>query len=504
MNIHSAHHKKYKITLFLLIAVGFICSLYYFLWWFNFIKLAHWIFIIIFCGILFYIITQVYFVWYIYARIKYPQPKKVDKHYKVDVFLPTYNEPHQLVEKSLKAIQNIRYPHKTYLIDDGSNPAFQNLASQYGANYVTREDNYHNKAGNINNALNVSDGEIIAIFDMDHLPNPNFLDDVLGYFADLEVGVVQAKLDHYNASESYVATACYNMHNDFFNTIMMGMSGCNSAVVFGSNSVFRRKALNSIDGYKPGLAEDLNTSIHLHAEGWKSAYVFKTLALGLVPFDLKGFFVQQMKWARGIFEILLTIFPKLISRLKVNHIVCYLNRMTYYLAGTIILVHIILTLIALLSVELGLYFNSYLIHSLPFIFVFFVIHFYIRYVFKGQKSKTGFSLRGLFLALSSWPVYSLAFLSTLLRIKIPFKSTPKHVGSGNNLLIILPQALTAVLITFGIIYNIVIFKNMDFLPTLLFAVFLIILHSGVIWLYIEERKTKHLILSPEERTDAVS
>lgn len=504
MNTSSIHSKKNKTILLLLIAVGFICSLYYFLWWFNFIKITHWIFIFLFLGILFYIITQIYFVWYIYARIKYPKPKKLERPYEVDIFLPTYDEPHQLVEKSLGAIQNIKYPHQTYLIDDGKNPSLKNLAAQYGATYISREDKHYNKAGNINNALKFSEGEIVAIFDMDHLPNPDFLDNVLGYFENPDVGVVQVKLDHYNRSESYVASACYNMHDDFFNTIMMGMSGCNSAVVFGSNSVFRRKALTSIGGYKPGLAEDLNTSIHLHAKGWKSAYVSKTLAFGLVPLDLRGFFVQQLKWARGIFEILFTIFPKLFMRLKLNHIVCYLNRMTYYLAGSIIFAHIIMTIFALLSTEINPYFNSYLIHSFPFLFVFFVIHFYVRLVYKSRESKTGFSLRGLFLALSSWPVYTLAFILTVFRIKLPFQSTPKQGSSTKRFLIILPQVLTIVLILFAVIYNIVMFGHLELTPSTLFAIFLILLNTGVTQLFIEERKTKHPILSSEERTDAAS
>jgi len=89
MNTSSIHSKKNKTILLLLIAVGFICSLYYFLWWFNFIKITHWIFIFLFLGILFYIITQIYFVWYIYARIKYPKPKKLERPYEVDIFLPT-------------------------------------------------------------------------------------------------------------------------------------------------------------------------------------------------------------------------------------------------------------------------------------------------------------------------------------------------------------------------------------------------------------------------------
>jgi cellulose synthase (UDP-forming) len=331
--------KKKKVLLFLII-LGFISSIYYFMWWFKENRFQNVILVIGFICVLFYILTQVYFLWYIFLHSKYPKKIITSKIFSVDVILPTYNEPEWLVEKACNAMVSMQYPHKTYLLDDGSNPKYRKIAERNGAIYVTRKDKKDYKAGNINNMLEYSDGEIIAVFDVDHIPQKNFLDEVVGYFENPKIGVVQVALDHYNQMESFVADACCKMSDDFFGATMLGMSGCGSTVVFGSNSVFRREALVKIGGYKPGLAEDLNTSIHMHADGWESVYVPQILAQGLVPSDLGSFFRQQIKWSRGVFESLLTIYPKVFKFLDWRKRICYLTRMTYYLAGPVVAFHL--------------------------------------------------------------------------------------------------------------------------------------------------------------------
>ena len=162
------------------------------------------------------------------------------------------------------------------------------------------------KAGNINAALPRTDGEVIAVFDVDHAPEPGFLERSLGHFADPRVGFVQVMLTFANEKKSWFARAASESCLDFFNPTSMGMDRLGSATLIGSNALIRRSALESIGGYRPGLAEDLATSIALHAEGWKSAYVAEPLAPGLAPPDVAAWFTQQLKWSRGVFEILLT------------------------------------------------------------------------------------------------------------------------------------------------------------------------------------------------------
>ncbi|MGE5861692.1 MAG: glycosyltransferase family 2 protein [Ignavibacteria bacterium] len=470
--------KKKKLML-VLITVGFLFSILFLSWWFEAQRIQKPFYIVSFVVVIMYVIAQVYFLWYIYLNAEYPKKKKSNRIFKVDVFLPTYNEPLYLVEKALKAMVEMSYPHKTYLIDDGGKQEFKKLAGKYCAEYITRPEKKHYKAGNINNALKFSNGEIIAVFDVDHIPAQNYLDEVMGHFENPKIGVVQVALDHYNCNESFVANACYKLNDEFFAATMIGMSGCNSTVIFGSNSIFRRDALLSLGGYIPGLAEDLNTSIHLHAKGWESAYVAEILAKGLVPADLMAFFKQQLKWARGVFETLLRHFPLLFKHLNWKKRICYITRMTYYLAGPLILVHLIFTIMALFSRQINLHYAEYLLRAMPFVFMFFLIQVYAKYFYFIKEKKKGFNIEGLLLVLGTWPVYTLAFIAAILNIQIPFISTPKAPSKTGSMKIILPQIIIIAALLSGIIYTFINYIDYLSLITISFALIMILLHWGI-------------------------
>src|SRR5690242_12783104 len=147
----------------------------------------------------------------------------------------------------------------------------------------------------------------------------------------------------------------------------MGMYGCRAATVWGAHCTFRRTALDSIGGHQVGLAEDLHTSLALHAAGWRSVYVPKVVARGLAPADLHAYFVQQLKWSRGVFEILFERSLPRLLRLSPPQIVCYCTRMTYYLIGPVTLVSIVVVSAMLFfGRQVGDYhLASYIVHFLP-------------------------------------------------------------------------------------------------------------------------------------------
>ena len=135
-----------------------------------------------------------FMVWRLTVRVSPPPRPGMS----VDVFIPTYNEPVEIVRRTLLAARNIDYPHATWLLDDGNRPEMAGLASQLGVRYVTRPDNTHAKAGNLNHALRLSRADFVAIFDADHAPKRNFLDETLGYFEDSGVAFVQTPQDFFN------------------------------------------------------------------------------------------------------------------------------------------------------------------------------------------------------------------------------------------------------------------------------------------------------------------
>jgi cellulose synthase (UDP-forming) len=216
----------------------------------------------------------------------------------VDVFVTACGEDPHLIERCLNAACHIDGEHRAWLLDDGADPRLAQMAERLGAGYLTRPDRKDAKAGNINAALVRTTGDVVVIFDIDHVPVPGFLEQTLLFFENPRVGFVQVMLTFSNAQESWVARAAIESSRDFYSATSVGADGVRGATLVGSNALIRRKALESIGGYQPGLAEDLATSMALHAAKWGSVYLRRPLAPGLAPPDLAAWFTQQLKWSR--------------------------------------------------------------------------------------------------------------------------------------------------------------------------------------------------------------
>jgi hypothetical protein len=336
----SEHRKKWIMRF--LAAFGILTLLFYFEWWFEAGGIFNpWLAIAFVFGIL-CALPQLVGTWYLYLKVR---PLRVPtlpvNKLSVDVFVTACKEPLPLVRKALEAACAMRGRHKTWLLDDGSDPRLASLTRQVGAGYLIREGCRYAKAGNLNAALARTSGQVIAIFDVDHVPEASFLERTLGFFSDPKVGFVQVMLTFRNSAQSWVARAANETSLDYYNPTSRGAEGLKGATLTGSNALIRRSALTSIGGYQPGLAEDLATSIALHSAGWSSVYVNEPLAPGLAPHDLTAWFTQQLKWARGVFEILLAVYPRLWKKLTWGQRASYAVRMTYYWIGPVVGAHIL-------------------------------------------------------------------------------------------------------------------------------------------------------------------
>jgi cellulose synthase (UDP-forming) len=346
----------------------------------------------------------------------------------VDVYVAACGEPVSLVERTLSAAIAMRGEHSTWLLDDASDPELRALAKRLGAGYLTRAGQADAKAGNVNAALPRTDGDIIAILDVDHVPEPEFLERSLGWFENPRVGFVQVMLSFRNAATSWIAKAAAETARDFYNVTCLGMARLGGATLIGSNALIRRRALASIGGYRPGLAEDLATSIALHARGWESRYVAEPLAPGLSPIDLQGWFRQQAKWARGVFEVLLTDYARLFRRLTWAQRLCYLVRMTYYWIGPVVGVHLVATLLVLLGPEtlLKLDFRGYLLHAWPLLLCDQLIRRLALLAHRHPTVPGAYTWRGYALTYSTWFIYCAEWLLAVSRRPVSFKETPKQ------------------------------------------------------------------------------
>jgi cellulose synthase/poly-beta-1,6-N-acetylglucosamine synthase-like glycosyltransferase len=224
----------------------------------------------------------------------------------------------------------------------------------------------------------------------------------------------------------------------------------------GSNALIRRKALESIGGYQPGLAEDLATSISLHAAGWKSAYVAQPLAPGLAPPSFVAWFTQQLKWSRGVFELLLSDYPHLFYRLSWGQRLSYAVRMTKYWIGPAIALHLFATIGILIwgNGPVRAAFHDYLVHLAPLVLADMVIRLLAFKFFRHPNTpKTSLS-RAVALVYATWPIYALAWGMALLRMPLGFKPTPKCTDGKLNPVWLLPQLLVTVLLTIGTLYTV--------------------------------------------------
>ena len=227
----------------------------------------------------------------------------------VDVFVPSYNEPVDLVRKTLLAAKNMDYPHETWLLDDGNRQDMKALAERLGVRYLARAENTHAKAGNLNHGLGNSHGDFIAIFDADHAPQKQFLTQTLGYFNDAAVAFVQTPQDFFNL-DSYQhrwqknKKALWTEQSLFFKVIQRGKDYWNAAFFCGSCAVVRRSAIDSIGGFATEtLTEDLHTSVKLHKAGFRSVYVAEPLAFGIAPASVAPFLKQRVRWGRGAMQV---------------------------------------------------------------------------------------------------------------------------------------------------------------------------------------------------------
>src|SRR5262249_9680914 len=135
--------------------------------------------------------------WFAWKRRPATRPPILSKP-SVDVYICTYDEPDEVVLATLAGCRSLRYPHTTYLLDDGRRDNMRELAELTGAVYMTRPDNSHAKAGNINAALPRTEGELVLMLDADHVPMPDALDALVGYFEDPKVALVQSPHDFSN------------------------------------------------------------------------------------------------------------------------------------------------------------------------------------------------------------------------------------------------------------------------------------------------------------------
>ncbi|WP_201640797.1 UDP-forming cellulose synthase catalytic subunit [Paraburkholderia metrosideri] len=269
-------------------------------------------------------------------------PADTDSWPSVDIYIPTYNEPLSVVRPTVFAAQGIDWPVdklRVYLLDDGHREEFRAFARDSGIGYLTRDDNLHAKAGNINRALQKTDGDYIAIFDCDHVPTRSFLQTTMGTFLrDRRCAMVQTP-HHFFSPDPFERNLgtfrrVPNEGNLFYGLVQSGNDLWNASFFCGSCAVIKRTALDEVGGVAvETVTEDAHTALKLHRRGYTTAYLPTVQAAGLATESLAGHIKQRVRWARGMAQIFRIDNPFLGRGLGFFQRLCYGNAMLHFFYG---------------------------------------------------------------------------------------------------------------------------------------------------------------------------
>lgn len=242
----------------------------------------------------------------------------------VDIYIATYNEPIDILEKTVVAATQLEYPNdrvEVYLCDDGNRPQARALAEKWGINYLARPDHAGAKAGNLNYAMAHSKGEFLVTMDADMVMKPQFLLHTIGHFQKEDVAFVQVPQAFYNPDvfqhNLYAEEVMRNDQDFFMRFIEPQRDRHNATIYIGSGAAFRRSALEAIGGFMDDvITEDMATGLVLQNAGWKSVYVNEVLATGLSPETYGEMLKQRIRWARGNVQVLKKYGPHKLKNLN--------------------------------------------------------------------------------------------------------------------------------------------------------------------------------------------
>ncbi len=454
-----------RFLLLILVITGIISILRMADWWFRRDHIGDPVLYMILTLAFWYSIFRLILIWINYLRIRKAPHRAAPQGLSVAIFTTSSpGEPLAMFEKTLEACAKITYPHTTYLLDDTRDPAFKAVAEKHGAVWLELVGIPGAKAGKINKALELTTEDFILVLDPDHIPFPEFLDHTLGYFEDEKIGFVQVSQAYYNQYRSFTATGAAEQTYNFYGPTQMSLYGYGCSVAIGANCTFRRKALDSVGGHGIGLAEDLITAIRIHSAGWKSVYNPVVVSRGLVPEDFGSFCKQQLKWSRGVFEVLFMELPRLYRKLTGWQRISYFTIGTYYLVG---LTQLIFTIIPFLYFFTGVLparmeFADFIIYGTPVAICAITIYLYMQRWVCDTATERGLHWRGMVLKFACWPVFLIGFLLALVNAEIPYIPTAKKAAVGYITPYIRPMIIHSV--TFVLAVGGVVIYRRFFMP----------------------------------------
>lgn len=249
----------------------------------------------------------------------------------VTVQVPIYNEQH-VVERVIDSVAALDYPRERLEIqilddsDDETTPLAQAQAARHqdqGINVrvLRRPTREGFKAGALAWGLKRAHGELVAIFDADFHPRPDFLRQTVPHFRDApRLGMVQTRWSYLNADYSPLTQAQMLALDGHFIVEQMGRSGAGLLINFnGTGGIWRKRCIDDAGGWQPDtLSEDLDLSYRAQLAGWRCLYLPHIDSPAELPPQIAAFKRQQARWAQGSIQCLRKLAPTLLRSSSLN------------------------------------------------------------------------------------------------------------------------------------------------------------------------------------------
>lgn len=279
---------------------------FHYLWaWIFFVSETIMIYLFCFTGYLLSLVNK---------NSSHPIQSENNPSPKIDIFIPTYNESIDLLEKTIYCALNIDYSnYAIWILDNGNRPTVKQLCEKYKINYLDRVNHVNSKAGNLNNALektkNITHSEFFLVIDSDFLCRKDILKKLLVpfYQGNDKIAIVQAPQYFYNADplqNSFRAKAeLSDEQRLFFDVMSPAMDKINTATCCGSPFLARRDIVEKVGGFPTNtLTEDINLTYLLYGHDYITRYLKEPLACGMAAENIDQYISQRKRWTIGYIQ----------------------------------------------------------------------------------------------------------------------------------------------------------------------------------------------------------
>ena len=511
---------KQQKRVFTLLVMAWVGALAFFWhWWLQAEHILSWLDMTIISLVIAWQTVVPGYYFYFVSRMKRSNPAiDIPKDWRVAmVVTKAPSEPWNLVKKTLEAMLVQQYPHDVWLADESPQPSTVEWCKARGIHISSREgvEAYHRptwprrtrcKEGNLAyfyDTYGYERYDVVAQLDADHVPEANYLEEMIRPFVDPAVGYVAApSICDANAQASWVVNARAFAEGSMHGSLQAGYNNGWAPMCIGSHYAVRTSALKDIGGLGPELAEDHSTTLIMNAHGWRGVFALDAIAHGDGPASFPDFLTQEFQWSRSLAMLLLSVTPRYFKSLPAHLKFQFgFSQFWYPLYGMLIGLGMLTPLIALLRDRpwVNVSYGGFLLHSIVLDIACLAVVSWVSAQgwFRPHNAKV-VSWEVVLFQLARWPwviagVCS-ALLAWALRKELSFRVTPKGNSQGRPLPIsvLAPYILLAIASALAVIFlNNIQFASGYYFLAIINGSFYVFLCTIIVWAHLRENRSQN-------------